>query len=106
MELGRPGRRARSVASGRRCELVAQRAIRPEPLGEHPTQHGQLVERIRVEAAREQLESTTTPIETVAASCGFGSPETMRRAFLRVLGVGPSDYRARFRSTGDQELAA
>jgi len=23
----------------------------------------------------------------------------MRRAFLRVVGVGPSDYRARFRST-------
>jgi AraC-like DNA-binding protein len=36
--------------------------------------------------------------ETVVV-CGFGSPETMRRAFLRVLGVGPSDYRARFRST-------
>jgi len=70
------------------------------------TTPARFIERIRVEAAREQLESATTPIETVAASCGFGSPETMRRAFLRILGVGPSDYRARFRSTGNQELAA
>ncbi len=63
------------------------------------TTPARFVERIRVEAAREQLEGSTTPIETVATACGFGSPETMRRAFLRVLGVGPSDYRARFRSS-------
>jgi hypothetical protein len=62
------------------------------------TTPARFVERIRVEAARERLESTATPIETVAADCGFGSSETMRRAFLRVIGVGPSDYRARFRS--------
>ncbi len=64
------------------------------------------VERIRVEAASDQLESTTWAVEAIATSCGFGSPETMRRAFLRVLGVGPSDYRARFRSTENQELTA
>lgn len=57
------------------------------------------VERVRVEAARELLELTTTPIDAVAAGCGFGSPETMRRAFLRVVGVGPSDHLARFRSS-------
>jgi transcriptional regulator GlxA family with amidase domain len=34
----------------------------------------------------------------VAAACGFGSAETMRRAFLRVLRVGPTGYRSRFRS--------
>jgi transcriptional regulator GlxA family with amidase domain len=64
------------------------------------------VERVRVEAARDQLESTTTPIETIATSCGFGSPDTMRRAFLRVIGVGPSNYRARFRPTHREEQAA
>ena len=32
-----------------------------------------------------------------AARCGFGSDETMRRAFLRVLGIAPSEYRLRFR---------
>lgn len=55
-----------------------------------------LVERVRVEAARQALESEDTAVEVVARRCGFGSPETMRRAFLRVLGVTPSEHRARF----------
>jgi AraC-like DNA-binding protein len=37
--------------------------------------------------------------EAVSLRAGFGSQETMRRAFLRVLGVAPSDCRARFRAT-------
>ena len=32
----------------------------------------------------------------VAAACGFGTAESMRRAFLRTLRVAPSAYRARF----------
>lgn len=63
------------------------------------TTPARFVERVRVEAARELLERTTAPVEAVAADSGFGSAETMRRAFLRSVGVGPADYRARFRST-------
>jgi transcriptional regulator GlxA family with amidase domain len=62
------------------------------------TTPARFVERIRVEAARELLEGAA-PVDAVARHAGFGSPETMRRAFLRVLGVGPSDYRARFRAS-------
>jgi transcriptional regulator GlxA family with amidase domain len=62
------------------------------------------VERARVEAAREMLEASATPVETVADRAGFGSAETMRRAFLRVLGVGPADYRARFGRTRLQAI--
>ena len=54
------------------------------------------VERVRLEAARRQLEDSADPIATVAADCGFGTPETMRRAFLRALEVGPAEYRRRF----------
>ena len=54
------------------------------------------VETTRIEAARRRLEETDDAIEVVAASCGFGTPETMRRAFLRSLRVGPSEYRRRF----------
>ena len=54
------------------------------------------VERVRVEAARRRLEDTQEPIGTIAFSCGFGTAETMRRAFLRGLGVGPGEYRRRF----------
>jgi transcriptional regulator GlxA family with amidase domain len=70
------------------------------------TTPARFTERVRVEAARELLEDTATPIDTVAPRCGFGSPETMRRAFLRVLGVGPAEYRGRFRSSLSGEPAA
>jgi transcriptional regulator GlxA family with amidase domain len=85
---------------------VSERHLRRLFAGQTATTPARFVERVRVEAARERLERTTAPIETVAADCGFGSAETMRRAFLRILGVGPSDCRARFRSTTGPELAA
>ena len=51
----------------------------------------------RVEAARRRLEDGDDGLEGVAAACGFGSAEVMRRAFLRTLRVGPGVYRRRFR---------
>jgi transcriptional regulator GlxA family with amidase domain len=56
------------------------------------------VERVRVEAARRRLEESTDGVDAIAARCGFGTAETMRRAFLRHLRVAPSDYRVRFRA--------
>lgn len=58
------------------------------------------VERTRVETARRRLEETNRSIDEVAFDCGFGSGEVMRRAFLRVLKVGPADYRSRFKRPG------
>jgi transcriptional regulator GlxA family with amidase domain len=55
-------------------------------------------ESARVESARMALESGDAPVEAVARRAGFGTVETMRRAFHRRLGVGPGDYRRRFRS--------
>jgi transcriptional regulator GlxA family with amidase domain len=54
------------------------------------------VERVRLEAARRRLEDTAQPLSSVAATCGFGTGETMRRVFIRSLGVGPAEYRRRF----------
>ncbi len=59
------------------------------------------VEQARIEAARRRLEESDAPIERVAGECGFGTAETMRRAFQRSLRVSPADYRGRFRSTRD-----
>jgi transcriptional regulator GlxA family with amidase domain len=56
------------------------------------------VERVRLEAARRRLEDSAEPIAAVAAACGFGTAETMRRAFLRALKVGPAEYRRRFQA--------
>ena len=58
------------------------------------------VEHARVEAARRRLEESDASIDKVAETCGFGSAETLRRAFQRGLSVSPSDYRDRFRSPG------
>ncbi|HWN69978.1 MAG TPA: GlxA family transcriptional regulator [Haliangium sp.] len=56
------------------------------------------VEEARVEAARRRLEEAGDGVDAVAAATGFGTAETLRRAFLRVLGVGPAAYRSRFQS--------
>jgi transcriptional regulator GlxA family with amidase domain len=54
------------------------------------------IERLRVEAARQLLADTRLPAKRIAARCGFGSEETMRRGFARLQGVTPQDYRQRF----------
>ncbi|MCR6487940.1 DJ-1/PfpI family protein [Amycolatopsis sp. OK19-0408] len=68
-----------------------------DELGRTPAR---FVEQVRLEFAQQQLERTTDPLDVVARRSGFGTAETLRRAFARGLGVTPSDYRARFRTTG------
>ncbi|MFC4909128.1 GlxA family transcriptional regulator [Actinomadura gamaensis] len=64
---------------------------------------GVYVERVRIEAARRALAETAEPVEALARRLGFGTGETLRRAFHRTVGVAPSDYRERFRTTGRDE---
>jgi transcriptional regulator GlxA family with amidase domain len=56
------------------------------------------VERLRLEGARRLLLDTRLPVKRISQRCGFGSEETMRRSFLRLVGSTPQDYRARFGS--------
>jgi transcriptional regulator GlxA family with amidase domain len=58
---------------------------------------GAYVESARVERARIALETGALPVEAIALQAGFGTVETMRRAFRRRVGVSPNDYRTRFR---------
>jgi transcriptional regulator GlxA family with amidase domain len=62
------------------------------------------VEQLRLEAARRLLQQSEASLEEVASRSGFGSAEVLRRAFLRVLHVTPSAYRARF--SAQKELAS
>lgn len=55
------------------------------------------IERLRVEAAQRLLSETGLPVKRISQRCGFGSEETMRRSFLRVLTVSPRDYREQVR---------
>ncbi|MGH3476295.1 MAG: helix-turn-helix domain-containing protein, partial [Nocardioidaceae bacterium] len=56
------------------------------------------VERVRIEAAQRALVEGDDPVETIARRHGFGTAETLRRTFHRVVGIAPSDYRDRFRT--------
>ncbi|MFD1052375.1 helix-turn-helix domain-containing protein, partial [Kibdelosporangium lantanae] len=57
---------------------------------------GRYVDRVRLEAARRQLEDSDAAITRIAKTCGYGTTESMRRAFVRTLGVSPAEYRRRF----------
>src|SRR5579863_7374247 len=51
------------------------------------------VERLRLDVARQQVQSSHQPIEHVAQSTGFRDPERMRRAFIRAFGQPPQSLR-------------
>lgn len=57
---------------------------------------GRFVEKARVEGARALLEGSKYSIKEIAARAGFGGPDSMRRSFVRLLGVTASEYAARF----------
>ncbi|MGJ7416070.1 GlxA family transcriptional regulator [Streptomyces cinereoruber] len=67
-----------------------------EQLGRAP---GRYVRQARTEAAAHVLASTTLPMASVAARCGFGSTEALRQAFTERFGIAPSRYRAAMRPT-------
>jgi transcriptional regulator GlxA family with amidase domain len=57
---------------------------------------GSFVERARLDEARRLLEDTRMGVEQVAARCGLGTSESLRRLFVKRLRVSPSAYRERF----------
>jgi transcriptional regulator GlxA family with amidase domain len=82
-------------------ELARRAAMSPrhftrvftDEVGEAP---GAYVERVRTEAARRQLEETDDTVTVIAGRCGFGTSETMRRNFVRRMGISPDQYRKSF----------
>ena len=57
----------------------------------------EFVELARIDAARRLAEESDLPLKRLADEVGYANVDGFRRAFLRRLGVTPSDYRARFR---------
>ena len=53
------------------------------------------VEAARVAAARRQLETASLPPKQVAALTGFANADTLRRAFVRHVGITPAEFRRR-----------
>ncbi|MEU5990681.1 helix-turn-helix domain-containing protein [Spirillospora sp. NPDC047418] len=54
---------------------------------------------IRIDHARELLETTTLPVDQIAARSGLGSPANLRHHFTRTVGVPPTTYRRTFSAT-------
>jgi len=90
-----------------RIEVLARRAaMSPRNFARAFTREvgmtpARFVEQARLGAARRRLEDTGSGVDEIAATSGFGTAETMRRAFLRGLAINPSAYRARFRTEKD-----
>lgn len=63
---------------------------------------GAYVERLRVERARTLLQASNWSHKQLAARCGFGSVDTLQRAFKRHLRVTPAEYRRAFAPTSSR----
>ena len=62
-------------------------------IAETGTTPSKAVERLRIEAARQRVQSSSEAIERVAQLTGFRDPERMRRAFIRAFGQPPQSLR-------------
>jgi transcriptional regulator GlxA family with amidase domain len=58
---------------------------------------GQFVDRLRVEAAQQMIDSSSMGLKEIAEACGFGSADSMRRTFQRVIGITAGEYTERFK---------
>jgi transcriptional regulator GlxA family with amidase domain len=79
----------RAAMSARNFSRVFRRETKVTP--------AEFVEMARMQAARQMLEDTDVPLQRLAYFCGFHNVETMRRSFVRTLGMRPTEYRQKFR---------
>lgn len=63
------------------------------------------VQTLRIEEAKQLLETSATPTDSIAASVGYEDPASFRRLFKRETGLTPSEYRRRFRNIGSTLVA-
>jgi transcriptional regulator GlxA family with amidase domain len=98
--IDHPGDDLSVPALARRVAMSARNFFRvfTREIGMTPAQ---FVQRTRVEAARRMLEDTRRSADEIAHRCGFGTAETMRAAFQRLVGMSPQTYRARLLPSAD-----
>jgi transcriptional regulator GlxA family with amidase domain len=70
-------------------------------IAETGTTPSKAVERLRIEVARQRVQSSSEAIERVAETTGFRDPERMRRAFIRAFGQPPQSLRRAARASQD-----
>jgi transcriptional regulator GlxA family with amidase domain len=77
-----------------RCAVSAEhlRRICRRELGRTPMEH---LTYIRVQRAQELLENSDGKLEAIAAQVGYHSGTVFARAFIRCVGLTPSQFRER-----------
>jgi transcriptional regulator GlxA family with amidase domain len=97
--VANPGATHTLPAMSRRAGISVRHMSRlfDEEVGTTPARY---VEQVRLEAAQVLLETGDDSLPVVARRTGFGSAESLRRAFVRHLGVTPGAFRTSFRTTG------
>ncbi|RED49749.1 GlxA family transcriptional regulator [Aestuariispira insulae] len=88
--------RVESLADRMNMSLRTFNRLYVEDTGQTPAK---AVENYRLEAARQLLSESRLSVARVAETCGFGDDERLRRAFVRVFGVAPREYRQRFQAS-------
>lgn len=56
------------------------------------------IQRTRIEHARQLLENSELPVDTIAADIGYEAPAFFRKLFKRITTLTPSAYRLKFRT--------
>ncbi len=56
------------------------------------------VQSLRIEEAKQMLETTDDAIDDIASTVGYDEPNSFRRLFKRTTGIAPHQYRVRFKS--------
>lgn len=93
--VGAPAEDHRVASLARRVSMSERHFVRrfTTEVGMSPAK---FVSRVRVDAARHELERSEDTVAAIARRCGFGTAETLRRSLRRHLGVSPEGYRRRF----------
>jgi hypothetical protein len=59
---------------------------------------GDYIQTLRIEEAKQLLETTATPIDEVAAEVGYSEPSSFRSAFRKRVGISASAYRKKWQA--------
>jgi AraC-like DNA-binding protein len=55
---------------------------------------GQLIQKVRIDAALQRLRETDASVAEIASACGYADQSAFTRAFRQMVGYSPSEYRA------------
>jgi transcriptional regulator GlxA family with amidase domain len=83
-----------------RVVAMSPRTFARQFQSEFGTTPARWIQSLRVEAARQHLESLDMPLKRIARVTGFRDEQALRRAFIQQISLTPKQYRERFGING------